>query len=175
LGFRSVEEFQRVKEWQSLRRPEGAPFLVFHEKAGVFDDREAGGVSFRGCRGVGNSLLEPEDFGADGDGGVREQGNIFGAAEDVDDVDGFGNVFEARVGSLAEDFGFVGIDGNDLVPGGLEVGGDGVGGTETIGGEADDGDGLQGAKDVGDGVGERRDVGGKVKKHEHWMRKGQQR
>jgi hypothetical protein len=148
---------------------------VFDEEAGVFDDREAGSVSFRGCGGVGNSLLEPEDFGADGDGGVRELWNIFGAAEDVYDVDGFGNVFEARVGFLAEDFCFLGIDGNDFVPGGLEVGGDGVGGTETIGGEAHDGDGLRGAQDLGDGVGGRRDVGAEVKKHEHWMREGQQR
>jgi hypothetical protein len=99
-----------------------------------------------------NSLLQPQTFGVDNDSGIGDGGDMFGAAEDIYDVDGNGHVFEARIGLLAEDFGFVGIDRNDLVANALEVRRDFVGGTERIGGEADDGDGFGVAEQVGDGV-----------------------
>jgi len=97
--------------------------------------------------------LEPEDLGLDSDGGVGDGRHVFGAAEDVHDVDGFGDVFETGVGFFAEDFGFVGIDGDDAVPDRLEIGGNFVAGAGRIGGEADDSDGFGGAEEVEDWVG----------------------
>jgi hypothetical protein len=135
------------------RRLEGAPFFVFDEEAGVFDYEEAGGAGFGGGFGAGNSQLEPEGFGMDGDRGIGDGRNFFGAAKDVDDVDGKWNVFEASVGFLAKDLGFIGINGNDGVAGGLEIGSDFVGGAAGIGREADDGDGFGGAEEIGNGVG----------------------
>jgi len=138
---------------------------VFDEEAGVFDDGEASGPGFFGAGEVRNALLEPEDFCVDGDGGIGDGRDFFGAAEDVDDVDGLGDVFEAGVGFLAEDFGFVGIDGDDFVADGLEVGGNFVGRAARVGREADDGDGLGGAEDLREGVGRRGGVVGKMEKH----------
>jgi hypothetical protein len=142
-----------------------AAFLVFDGEAGVFDDGEAGGASFFGGGGVGDVLLEPENFGADGDGGIGDGRDVLGAAEDIDDVDGFGDVFETRVGFGAEDFGFVGIDGNNFIADGLEVGGDSVGGAKGIAGETDDGDGFGGAENFGDGVRSRGSSVGAVEVH----------
>ena len=113
--------------------------------------------------------MEPEGFGVDGDGGIGDAWDFFGAAEDVDDVDGPGDVFEAGVGFLAEDFGLVWVDGDDFVAGGLEVSGYLVGGTARIGGEADDGDGFGLAEEVGDGVGEGRRVVGEMEGHFNLM------
>jgi hypothetical protein len=138
---------------------------VFDGEAGIFDDGETGGASFFSGGGVGDVLLEPENFGADGDGGIGDGRDLFGAAEDVDDVDGFGNIFEARVGFDAEDFGFVGIDGNDFVADGLEVGGDSVGRAQGIRGETDDSDGFGGAEHFGDGVRRRGSSVGAVEVH----------
>jgi hypothetical protein len=126
---------------------------VFYEEAGVFDYQEAGGAGFFGGLRVGDSLLEPESFGVDGNGGIGYRGNVLGAAEDVDNIYRDGDVFEAGVGFFAEDFGFVGIDGDDFVADALEVGSDFVGGALRIGGETDNGDGFGGAEKVGDGVG----------------------
>lgn len=113
-----------------------------------------------------NSLLEPEDFCADGDGGVGDGRDFLGAAENVDDIDAMGDVFEAGIGFLAEDFGFVGIDGDDFVADGLEVGGDLMGGAAGIGREADDGDGSVDAKEMGDGVGSSGDKVWKMEEHQ---------
>ena len=96
---------------------------MFDEDAGVFDYEEAGGVGFGGGVLVFDSLLHPDYFCADGDGAVDDGRNVFGAAEDVDDFDvlRFWDVFEAWVRFFAEDFGFVGIYGDDAVAGGLNV------------------------------------------------------
>jgi hypothetical protein len=134
---------------------------VFDEQASVFDDEEAGGAGFGGGFGVSNSLLEPEAFGVDGDGGVGDRGDVFGTAKDVDDVDGDGDVFEAGIGFLAEDFGFVWVHRDDLIADRLEVGGDLVRGAKRIRGKTDDGDGFGLAEKGGDGVG---GVG-----HGNWM------
>jgi hypothetical protein len=142
-----------------------AAFFVFDEEAGIFDNGETGGASFFGGGGVGDVLLEPENFGADGDGGIGDGRNVFRTAEDVDDVDGFGDIFEARVGFDAENLGFVGIDGNDFVADGLEVGGDFVGRAKGIGGETDDSDGFGGAENFGDGVRRRGSSVGAVEVH----------
>jgi hypothetical protein len=146
-----------------------APFFVFDQEAGVLNDGEARRAGFFGGGGVFYAELEPEDFGFDGDGGVDDGWHIFGTAEDVDDVDGFGNVFEARVGFFAEDFGFVGIDGDDAVAGGLEIGSDFIAGAGRIRGEADDGDGFGRAEEVEDGVGGGFGVVGKMYVHDSLM------
>lgn len=70
-----------------------------------------------------NSLLEPERFGVNGDGGIGDGGNIFGAAEDVNDINGDRNIFEASVRFFAENFGLIWIHGDDFVADGLEIGG----------------------------------------------------
>jgi hypothetical protein len=100
---------------------------------------------------VFDSLLHPDDFCSDGDGAVDDRGNVFRAAEDVDDFDrvGFRDVFEARVGFFAEDLGFVGIYGDDAVAGGLHVLSDAETGTSGIGREADYRDGFVVFEDVG--------------------------
>ena len=142
---------------------------MFEEHAGVLDNKEAGGVSF-GCGGfVGDSLLEPEGFGVNGDGGIGHARDVFGAAKDVNDVNGERNVFESRVRFLAEHFGFVGIDGDDFVAGGLEVGGDAVRWTEAAGGKADDGDGFGAAEEIADRVGGCGRVCGEMEEHVRWM------
>jgi len=132
----------------------GAAFFVLHKEAGVFYYQEAGCVGFGGGLLVLDSLLEPKGSGVDGDGGIGDRGNFFGAAEDVDDVDGFWDVFKTSIRFLAKNFGFVGIDGDDFITNGLKVGRDFVGGAAWIGGESDDGDGFGMAEEIGDGVGE---------------------
>jgi hypothetical protein len=114
---------------------------------------------------VGDFLLQPEGFGMDGYGGIRCGRDVGGAAEDVDDVNGFGDIFEAGIGFLAEDFGFVGIDGDDAVTRGLEVRSYLVAGAGGIGGETDHGDGFGLAEELGDGVGGGRSVIGEMEKH----------
>ena len=61
----------------SKRRLPGAPFLVLHEEAGVFDDDEAGGAGLFSGGGVGNALLKPEDLGGDDDGRGGNRRNVF--------------------------------------------------------------------------------------------------
>ena len=61
-------------------------------------------------------------------------------------------VFQARVGFFAEDFGFVGIYGDDAIAGGLHVLSDAKTGTPGIGREADYRDGFIVFEDVGDYV-----------------------
>jgi len=96
---------------------------VFDEDAGVFDYEQACGAGFVGSVLVFDSLLHPDNFCADGDGAVDDGWDVFGATKDVDDFDvlGFRDVFKARVGFFAEDFGFVGIYGDDAVAGRLNV------------------------------------------------------
>jgi hypothetical protein len=142
---------------------------VFDDEAGVFDHGEARGAGFFGGGGVLYSELEPEGFGFDGDGRVGDGRHIFGAAEDVDDVYGFRDVFETGVRFFAEYFGFVGIDRDDAVAGGLEIRGDFIAGTGGIGGEADDGDGFGGAEEVEDGVGGAAGAVGEMNGHTEWM------
>jgi hypothetical protein len=127
---------------------------VFNQDAGVFDYEEAGGAGFRGGVWVFDSLLHPDYFCADGDGAVHNRRNVFRAAKDVDnfDVRGFRDVFKTRIGFFAEYFGFVGIDGDDAIAGGLHVLGDAKTWASGIGREADYCDGFVVFEDVGDGV-----------------------
>ena len=139
---------------------------MFDEEAGVFDYKKAGGAGLLGRGWVRDSLLEPEDPGADGDGGIGDGRDLFRTAEHVDDINAIGDVFEARVGFFAENFGFVGVDGDDAVAGRLQVSGDFVGGAAGIGGEADDRDVFVDAEELDDGVGSGGDIGRQMEKHE---------
>jgi len=143
--------------------------LVFYEEAGVLDDEEAGGVRFGGGFGVGNSLLQPEGFGVDGDGGLGDGRDVLGPPKDIDDVDGEWNVFEASIRFFAKNLGFVGVDGDDFVADALEVGGDFVGRAAGVGREADDGDGFGRAKKVADRVGGYGRAFGRLHEHVRWM------
>ena len=64
----------------------------------------------------------------------------------------FRSVFQAWVGFFAEDFGFVGIYGDDAIAGGLHVLSDAKTGTPGIGREADYRDGFVVFEDVSDYV-----------------------
>lgn len=168
-GTAEVTEKAKKNEKAGRRRLERAPFFVFYEEAGIFDYEEAGGASlFRGG-GMRNSLLEPERFGVDGYGGIRDRGNVVGTAEDVDDVNGPGGVFEAGIGFFAENFGFVGVDRDDFVADRLEIRGDFMGGAPGIGGEADYGDGFGGAEEIADGVESGGVVDWEMDEHFCWM------
>ena len=138
---------------------------MFDEEAGVFDDEEARGSGFFGGGWVSNSLLEPEDFGADGDRGIRHGRNFFWAAEDVDNIDAIGDVFEAGIGFLAKDFGLVGVNGDDAVAGGLEVGGNFVRGAAGMGREPNDRDVFVDAEKLRDGVWSGGDAGREMEEH----------
>jgi hypothetical protein len=160
---------ERQPQEESLRlKPElqGAAFFVFDEEAGVFDDEKTSGSGFLGRGWVRDSLLEPEDSGADGDGGIGDGKDLFGTAEDVDDIDAIGNVFEACVGFFAENFGFVGVNGDDAVAGRLEVGGNFVGGAAGIGREPNDRDVFVDAEKLRNEVRSGGDVGRQMEKHE---------
>lgn len=147
----------------------GTAALVFDQEAEVFGGKQSGRAGdFAGAR-ADDAELEPDRFGADGDGGVDDGRHFFGAAEDVDDVDGLGNVFQTRVGFRAEHFPFVGIDGNDAVADGLEIGGDFVAGASGIGGESDNGDGFRAAEEIEDGIGGRGRVVGEIEFHGRWL------
>jgi hypothetical protein len=142
---------------------------VFDQEAEVFDGQESGRTgNFTGLR-ADDAQLEPDGFGADGDGGVDDGRNFLGAAEDVDNIDGLGNVLQARTGFRAEHFPFVGIDGNDAVADGLEIQGDFVAGAGGIGGEADNGDGSCDAEEIEDGIGGARGVVGEIDFHGRWL------
>ena len=93
------------------------------EEAGVFDYEEAGGEGFGGSVLVFDSLLHPDNFCADSDGAINDGWDVFGAAKNIDNFDvlRFRDVFEARVRFFAEDFGFVGIYGDDAISDGLHV------------------------------------------------------
>jgi hypothetical protein len=149
----------------SKRRLPGAPFLVLHEEAGVFDDDEAGGAGLFSGSGVGNALLKPEDLGGDGDGRGGNRRNVFGAAEHIDDVDRLGNVLQAAIGFLPEDLGFIGVDREDSVTRGLQIGSDFMGGAAGVRRKTDDGDRLGAAQNLHYRVRRRTGVVRKVKEH----------
>ena len=106
-----------------------------------------------GGLGTGDSLLKPQRFCMNSNSGIGDTRNLLDAAKDVHDIDADGNILETGVGFLAEDFGFVGIDGNDGVAGGLKVSRDLVRGASRIRREADDRNGLGMAEQISDGVG----------------------
>jgi len=138
---------------------------VFEEDAGVFYREESGGASGFAGGGVDDTELKPDGFGVNCDRGVDDRVNFFAAAENVDDVDGIGDVFEARIAFLTEHFPFVGIDGNDAVADRLEVGGNFVAGAGSIGRETDNSDGFCEAEKIENGIGRGWVVVGEINFH----------
>lgn len=65
---------------------------MLNHDAAVFDVVEAGGGGYLRGFFVRDVELEPERFGADLGGLAGDFGRLLGAAEDVDEVDGAGNV-----------------------------------------------------------------------------------
>ena len=73
---------------------------MFFQDAGVHLDEEAGAAGALGGIVVDYAFLHPDGSGVDANGGVHDIGDEFRAAENVNDVHFFGNVFQAGVGFL---------------------------------------------------------------------------
>jgi hypothetical protein len=74
-----------------------AAFLVFDEDAGVFNGEKARCTRDLASGCVHNAKLKPDDLCMDGDGGFNDRSNVCRPAEDVNEIDGLGDVFEAGV------------------------------------------------------------------------------
>lgn len=135
-------------EWFGLE----AEFAVFDHDAAVHDDVEAGGGGYLRGFLVFDAELEPERLGADLDGLAGDFRGLVGAAEDVDEVDGAGNVEKRGVGRLAKNLFLLGVDGDDLVADFLKGLGDAEAGAGGVGAESDDGDGAGLAEDFFEGA-----------------------
>ena len=129
-----------------MESAEEAGVLDFH--ALVHDDFEAGIASALGGLVVDDAKLHPDDLGADFDGFFNDGRYIFRHAEDVYDVDGFGNVFHRGVGSPAEDFVRPGIHRDDVVALGEQIPRGEVAGPVLIARETHHGDVAVGAEDA---------------------------
>src|SRR5439155_10688194 len=91
---------------------------------------------------VNHTELHPDDAGVASDGRFDNVGNVFGAAEDVDDFESLRNVIKGGVGPLAENLGFAWIDRNDSIPGALHVPRHREAWAPRMGGKTDDGNGA---------------------------------
>ena len=96
-------------------------FVEFFGDAEIHYYEDSGGAGYGCGRFVLYAFLHPDGARADLNCGFDDFGNQFRATENIHDVDFFGNVFQAGVGFFAEDGGFVRVDGNDAVAGGLEI------------------------------------------------------
>ena len=91
------------------------------------------------CLGAGlrliarDALLQPECSCPDLRGFIGNRRRIFGAAEDVDDIDADGNVAERAVGSFAQDLGFTRIHRYDAVTRLLQLAPEPVSLSQTVG------------------------------------------
>src|SRR5213596_1811839 len=81
------------------------------------------GSAQSGSRFILGTELHPNNAGTAADGGLYNVRNVFGPAEDVDDVKGFGNVVQSRIGHLTKDFGLEGIHRDNPISGTLHVSG----------------------------------------------------
>jgi hypothetical protein len=70
---------------------------VFDEHAGIHYHRDSCAAGLFGGRLVGDAELHPDYFGTDANRGVYYWRNFFGAAENVDDFNFLGGVFETRI------------------------------------------------------------------------------
>ncbi len=85
----------RPRHKKKNRRLDGAPFVVWTNSKRL-DNEDAGGASFGCSLSMRNSLLRPQTFGVDNDGGIGDGRDILGAAEDIDDVDRDRHVLRRR-------------------------------------------------------------------------------
>jgi len=87
-------------------------FVEFFGDAQVHDDKEAGAAGLGRGRFVDDAFLHPYGAGADLNRCVHNFGDELRAAENVHDVDFFGDVFEAGVAfspRIDDSFGLTGI------------------------------------------------------------------
>ena len=145
------------------------PLFVLDKKAGVLDDGESGGASFFSGGGARDVLLKPKNLGSDRNSRIGDGGNLFRSPKNVDDVNGFRDVFEASESLNTEDLRFVWIDRDDLVAGRLQIGGYSVRGTKRVGRETNDRDGLGGSENVINRVQRGSGGMGPVEVHRGWM------
>ncbi len=126
---------------------------MFDQQTSVFDRDESGGAGFFRGRGIFNALLEPKKLCANVDSTLCDRRNVFGTAENVNQIHFFWDIFQAGIRFFAQDFGFVGIYRDDAIAGRLQILGYTKTRTHGIGREANDGNGLGVTKDIGDRVG----------------------
>ena len=69
---------------------------MFDEKARILYGDETSGASFFRGGGIFYALLEPQKLCADFDGALGNRRHVFGATENVNQVNRFGNVFKGR-------------------------------------------------------------------------------
>ena len=136
--------------WLVAREAEALDVL-FQDTA-VHYDKEARAACAFGGDGMDYAFLHPDGASADADGRLYNFGDKFGAAENVNNVHGIGNVLQARITLFAEDFGLAGIYRNDAIAGGLQVLRDTVARPVMALRKADDSNGAAGLEDVIDGI-----------------------
>ena len=116
--------------------------------------------AFARRRVVAHAELHPDHLGADGDGIVDDGRHLVAGAEDIDHVDGLGNVAQAGIGHLAQQrlAGDAGIDRNDAIALALQIFHDEVARPIPVRRGADQRDGLHPLQDraqLGVGIGDR--------------------
>ena len=103
---------------------------------------------------VDDAFLEPEARDFEADDVLNDGGDVFGGAEDVDEVDfrvsSEGGV-QVGVRFFAEDAVDGRVDGDDAVALGLHEAGDAEGGAALTVGEADDGDSVGAVENLANG------------------------
>ena len=81
----------------------GVELVEFFSDAEVHDDKESGAASPGGSRFVLDAFLHPDGAGADANRRVGDFRDQLRTAENVNDVDLFGDVFEAGIAFFTED------------------------------------------------------------------------
>ncbi len=107
----------------------------------VHDDLKAGGAcAFGGCL-IDDAVLQPDGRRFDRDRLIDDGTDELRAAENADDVDGNGQIAQARVRPFSENFPDVRVDGDDAITGALKVAGNPMTWPACIRAEANHGDG----------------------------------
>ena len=121
---------------------------VFFQNAGVHHDVEPRGSGLFRSRFMLDAFLHPNDFGANGDGGIDDRWNHLRTTEDVYDLYGLGYVFESAIGLLTQNLWMSGIYRDNPISLILHVFGHAVTRTHRIVGQTYNGDRLVLAEDI---------------------------
>src|SRR5712692_1754554 len=111
----------QLKTSKELARWQAEALDVLLQDARVHHHGESRAPRLFGGLVVDDALLHPHGLRADANRALHHSGHVFRAAEDVHDVHLVGNIFQARVAFLAEDFALVWIHRNDAVARGLQI------------------------------------------------------
>src|SRR5215831_3940230 len=118
-SFSGAEALLRHSRKLLLGEAEAAD--VFLQNADIRNDKKARAARlFEGLR-MDHTFLHPHAARPNSNGRIHYAGHIFGAPKDVNDVDPLGNIFEPRVGFLAEYFSLFGIHGDDSITRRLKI------------------------------------------------------